>query len=211
VTDSPVDPRDLRVSDDERNHVVGLLQKAIGLGLITLDEFTTRTDVALAAKTRSELNAVLVDLPGLVRTDAPVPEPQSEGPQRLELRSNMTKLTRTGRWVVPPELLVHSTMSGCVLDFTVAKIDHEVVVIECEVQAAHVKLVLPPESTVDTDALRVSAGVLSNKVRRGRRGRPHFVVRGYVRGGGVQVKRPWAIRIGSFVVQFPLKIQRDSD
>jgi hypothetical protein len=106
---------------------------------------------------------------------------------------------------------VHSTMSACVLDFTVAKIDHEVVVIECEVQAAHVKLVLPPESTVDTDSLRVSAGVLSNKVRRGRQGRPHFVVRGYVRGGGVQVKRPWAIRIGPFVVQFPLKIQRDAD
>jgi hypothetical protein len=209
VTDSPVDPRDIRVSDDERNHVVGLLQKAIGQGLITLDEFTTRTDVALAAKTRSELNSVLIDLPGLVRTDAPVPEP--EGPQRLELRSNMTKLTRNGRWVVPRELLVHSTMSACVLDFTVAKIAHEVVVIECEVQAAHVKLVLPPESTVDTDSLRVSAGALSNKVRRGRQGRPHFVVRGYVRGGGVRIKRPWAIRIGSFVVQFPLKIQRDSD
>jgi hypothetical protein len=210
VTDSPVDPRDFRVSDEERNHVVGLLQKAIGQGLITLDEFTVRTDVALAAKTRSELNGVLVDLPGLVRTDAPeAAEP--EAPQRLELRSNMTKLTRGGRWVVPPELLVHSTMSACILDFTVAKIDHDVVVIECEVQAAHVKLVLPPESTVDTDSLRVSAGVLSNKVRRGRRGRPHFVVRGYVRGGGVQVKRPWAIRIGRFVVQFPLKIQRDAD
>ena len=190
--------------------MVGLLQKAIGQGLITLDEFTARTDVALAAKTRSELNGVLVDLPGLVRTDAQATA-EPEEPQRLELRSNMTKLTRSGRWVVPPELLVHSTMSACILDFTVAKIDHEVVVIECEVQAAHVKLVLPPESTVDTDSLRVSAGVLSNKVRRGRRGRPHFVVRGYVRGGGVQVKRPWAIRIGPFVVQFPLKIQRDAD
>jgi hypothetical protein len=210
VTGSPVDPRDLRVSDEERNHVVGLLQKAIGQGLITLDEFTARTDVALAAKTRSELNGVLVDLPGLVRTDAPAAA-EPDAPQRLELRSNMTKLTRNGRWVVPPELLVHSTMSACILDFTVAKIEHDVVVIECEVQAAHVKLVLPPESTVDTDSLRVSAGVLSNKVRRGRRGRPHFVVRGYVRGGGVQVKRPWAIRIGPFVVQFPLKIQRDAD
>ncbi|MBP2321874.1 hypothetical protein JOF56_002259 [Kibdelosporangium banguiense] len=209
MTEPPVDPRDFRVSDDERNHVVSLLQKAIGQGLITLDEFATRTDAALAAKTRSELNAVLVDLPGLVRTDAPATEPA--GPQRLELRSNMTKLTRTGRWVVPPELVVHSTMSGCVLDFTVAKIDHDVVVIECEVHAAHVKLVLPPESTVDTDSLRVSAGKLSNKVRRGRQGRPHFVVRGTVLGGVVQVKRPWAIRIGPFVVQFPLKVLRDSD
>nr|BFE47292.1 hypothetical protein GCM10017745_07190 [Saccharothrix mutabilis subsp. capreolus] len=45
------DPRQWRVSDAEREHVVGVLQKAIGRGLITLDEFTERADTALAAKT----------------------------------------------------------------------------------------------------------------------------------------------------------------
>ncbi|GAA5106207.1 hypothetical protein GCM10025762_10110 [Haloechinothrix salitolerans] len=66
-----VNPRDLRVSDAEREHVVSLLQRAIGRGLIDLDEFTERTDIAYNAMTRGQLNIVLADLPGLVHVDAP--------------------------------------------------------------------------------------------------------------------------------------------
>ncbi|MPY82642.1 MAG: DUF1707 domain-containing protein [Actinophytocola sp.] len=68
-----VDPRDLRVSDTEREHVVNLLQRAIGRGLIDLDEFTERTDIAYNAMTRGQLNVVLADLPGLVHSGAPRP------------------------------------------------------------------------------------------------------------------------------------------
>ncbi|MGH8917408.1 MAG: DUF1707 SHOCT-like domain-containing protein, partial [Acidimicrobiales bacterium] len=50
----PLTARDIRVSDDEREHVVGVLQKAIGLGMLNLDEFTERTDRALASRTRGE-------------------------------------------------------------------------------------------------------------------------------------------------------------
>ena len=74
------DPRELRVSDAEREYVVGLLQKAIGRGMLDLDEFTERTDIALAARNRGQLNAVLADLPGLVHRDAvvaPVGPPRS--------------------------------------------------------------------------------------------------------------------------------------
>ncbi|HYS41922.1 MAG TPA: DUF1707 domain-containing protein, partial [Pseudonocardiaceae bacterium] len=65
----------MRVSDAERQHVADLLQKAVGRGLITLDEFTERTDRALAARTRGELNGVLVDLVDL-RPAAVVPTEQ---------------------------------------------------------------------------------------------------------------------------------------
>ena len=61
-----IDPRELRVSDAEREHVAGLLNKALARGLIDLDEFSTRLGAALAARTRGELNAVVVDLPGVV-------------------------------------------------------------------------------------------------------------------------------------------------
>ena len=62
--------RDLRVSDREREHVVELLKTAIGRGLIDLDEFSERADTAYAARTRGELNKVLVDLPGLSHPEA---------------------------------------------------------------------------------------------------------------------------------------------
>jgi hypothetical protein len=61
-----VNPRELRVSNAEREHVAGLLHKALARGLIDLEEFSTRIAAALAARTRAELNAVVIDLPGVV-------------------------------------------------------------------------------------------------------------------------------------------------
>ncbi len=63
------------MSDAEREHVGILLQRAVGQGMLSLGEFTERLDTALAARTRSELNAVLADLPG-IRIVAPVAAPQ---------------------------------------------------------------------------------------------------------------------------------------
>lgn len=60
-----VDPRDLRVSDAERSHVLQLLERATGRGLIDIEEYTERSGRVIEARTRGELNAVLVDLPGL--------------------------------------------------------------------------------------------------------------------------------------------------
>jgi hypothetical protein len=67
-----INPRDLRVSDAEREHVAGLLNRALERGLLDLDEFSTRLTAAMAARTRGELNALLLDLPGVVvRVDRP--------------------------------------------------------------------------------------------------------------------------------------------
>jgi hypothetical protein len=59
-------PRELRVSDAEREHVANLLHRALERGLIDLEVFGTKVSAALEARTRGELNAVLVDLPGVV-------------------------------------------------------------------------------------------------------------------------------------------------
>ncbi|WP_207925864.1 DUF1707 domain-containing protein [Actinocrispum wychmicini] len=61
-----IDPRDLRVSDAEREHVAGLLNRALERGLIDLDGFSSRIAAAMEARTRAELNGVLIDLPGVV-------------------------------------------------------------------------------------------------------------------------------------------------
>lgn len=60
-----IDPRDLRVSDAERSHVLQLLERATGRGLIDIEEYTERSGRVIEARTRGELNAVLIDLPGL--------------------------------------------------------------------------------------------------------------------------------------------------
>ncbi|HEY0450007.1 DUF1707 SHOCT-like domain-containing protein [Actinophytocola sp.] len=202
----PVDPRELRVSDAERTHVVGVLQKAIGHGMLSLDEFTARTDVALAAKTRAELNAVLVDLPGVTHEDpnAPVRE------QPVELRANMSTLKRVGQWTVPRELIIRNKLGSTELDFTEAKIQHAEVRIRLEVSGGSVKLLLPEHASVVTDDVNVIAGSIKDKVGAGK-GRPRFVLAGTVTMGSVQLRRASYVRIGSLLFRSPWKISRAAD
>ncbi|SDH63421.1 protein of unknown function [Lentzea fradiae] len=172
-------PRELRVSDAEREHVVGLLNKAVGRGMITLDEFTVRTDTALGAKTRAELNAVLVDLPGMVNTEA--------ARARTELKNTMSTTTRKGHWVVPQELVIRNTLGTTNLDFTAADVP-PVVNIDLDVSLGTVKLLVPAGSSVNIDAVEVTAGELKDKVHSSA-GNPHFQIKGSVRGGTVVIKR----------------------
>ena len=106
---------DLRASDAERDHVIDLLQRAVGQGMLDLDEFSERTDAVLSASTRSEVNAVLLDLPDLVPD-----EPRTTKADVLVLRSMLSEVTRSGRWHVPNRVLITSRLGVTRLDFTQA-------------------------------------------------------------------------------------------
>ncbi|KJK47248.1 hypothetical protein UK23_20855 [Lentzea aerocolonigenes] len=173
------DPRDLRVSDPEREHVVSLLNKAVGRGMITLDEFTTRTDTALAAVTRADLNAVLIDLPGMVNNEL--------AHARTELKNTMGTTVRKGHWVVPRELVIRNTLGSTNLDFTQAEVP-PLVNVDLDVSLGSVKLVLPAGSSVNVDGVEITAGELKDKVHNAV-GNPHFQLKGAVRGGSVVIKR----------------------
>ena len=196
----PLPARDLRVSDDERRHVVGLLERATGRGMIDLDEFTARVDTALSARTRGELNAVLVDLPGLVHPERPTgptatrpaaprratPAPPS-GDGEL-LTAQLGSVTRRGHWQVPEALRIHLAMGSAELDFTEADVP-ATVQIELDVTAGSVELRLPENSRVDRNALTSTLTSVEEKVRGDGSG-PLFVLRGSVRVSSVEVKGP---------------------
>jgi uncharacterized protein DUF1707 len=203
VTDnSPVDPTKLRVSDAEREHVVEVLQKAIGHGLISLDEFSDRTDTALAAKTRGELNSVLVDLPGLTHADN---APAAAAPPQIELRSTMSALKRSGSWTVPQRLLIRSRMGSTELDFTDAVINSQRVEIELDVAGGSVELLFAENAGVTSSDVVMTMGSLKDK-RPKESGTPQFVITGAVRAGSVEIRRPKYVRIGAMVLRFPWKV-----
>jgi hypothetical protein len=202
----PVDPRELRVSDAERTHVVEVLQKAIGHGMLSLDEFTARTDTALAARTRAELNAVVVDLAGVTHTDRDAPVRSKP----VELRANMSKLKRTGQWQVPRELVVRNRLGSTELDFSETKIEHAEVRITLDVSGGSVRMLLPEHATVDTDGVQMVAGSLKDKVG-GRTGRPKFVIAGKITAGSLKIRRASYVRIGSLVIRSPWKMSWASD
>jgi hypothetical protein len=200
----PLTERDLRVSDDEREHVVGVLQKAIGLGMLTLDEFTERTDQALAARTRGELNTVLADLPGLMHPGAapqyapPAGVPVDYAPrayapgQRLELNAKYSSLQRSGPWQVPPALVVRNKYGSTRLDFTEAHVGTPVVEIELDSKWGSVELIIPPHAAVDYNSItEIKFGSLDDKTgSNGRAGSPRYVLTGRVHGGSLVIRHP---------------------
>ncbi|MGW6930087.1 DUF1707 SHOCT-like domain-containing protein [Lentzea sp. NPDC054927] len=167
------------MSDAEREHVVSLLNKAVGRGMISLDEFTARTDTALAAVTRADLNTVLLDLPGMVNNEL--------AHARTELKNTMSTTTRKGHWVVPRELVIRNTLGTTNLDFTAADVP-PVVNVDLDVSLGTVKLLLPAGSSVNADGVEITAGELKDKVHNSV-GNPHFQLKGSVRGGTVVIKR----------------------
>jgi len=202
-----VNPRELRVSDAEREHVVSVLQKAIGHGMLSLEEFTERTDIALAARTRGELNAVLVDLQG-------VRHPDGQGAMReepVELRSNMSSLKRDGKWQVPQSMVITNRLGSTDLDFTEAVIDHAEVSIQLNVSGGSVKLLLPERASVDTNDVKVMAGSVKDKNKGGGSGRPRFVLSGFVTAGSLTIRRASYVRIGSVLIRSPWKISWAND
>ncbi|RLK60234.1 DUF1707 SHOCT-like domain-containing protein [Actinokineospora cianjurensis] len=202
---APINPRDLRVSDAEREHVVGILQKAIGHGMLTLDEFTARTDIALAAKTRADLNTVLVDLPGVVNREPG--SPTSIPPQ--EFRARMSSIKREGAWHVPREMVVHNWMGSSEFDFTEAVIQHPEVKIKLDVTGGSVELLLPANSGCVADDVEVIAGKVENKVGASQGG-PVFVLTGRLKAGSVKIRRPSYTRIGSLTIRKPWRISWDT-
>jgi hypothetical protein len=195
-----MDPRELRVSDAEREHVGELLQRAVGQGRLTVAEFTERLDTAMAARTRGELNAVLVDLPGFTLSRPPTHEV-------LELSHHLGELNRRGPWRVPPRVRLVGHFGSSLLDFTEAVFSTPTINLELDKTAGSTTIIVPDGATVDTNGLRVTVGsVKDSTVRRISPGPVHFVISGRATMGEVRIAHPRQWRLGPLTVHRPFRL-----
>ncbi|HEY2224635.1 DUF1707 SHOCT-like domain-containing protein, partial [Actinomycetospora sp.] len=209
--DLPPSPADLPVDHDDREHVVGLLQEAVSRGLLGTLEFDRRSGLATTARTRRELNGLVVDLPlehpdrarartaAESRPRAATPPPDDtraayaagDTSGTVALHAAMSSIKRSGAWAVPRRLEIDGWMGSAELDLTEAVIDHEVVEIDVDMTLGSVELRLPDTASASLDAVSATAGSVEDKRRSGRAaGRPHVVVTGKVAFGSVEVKGP---------------------
>lgn len=151
-----MDPRMLRVSDAEREHVVGLLQKAVGRGLITLEEFSARTDRALAAQTRGELNSVLIDLPDVRHREPATGEP-------MFLSTGAGTVRQNGRWLVPNVIIAKCGMGTLIIDFTHADCRHREVTLSATCGSGTITAIVPRGWTVVMVEAITTWGAVVNK------------------------------------------------
>ena len=176
----PVPRPDVTPAEQERT--IAALQAAVGRGLITLDEFSARTDRVLAATTSVELATVIADLPPLVTRAALADEP-------LRISTVGTKMGRRGRWTVPSRIVIEARHTKVTLDFREATFPHAVVTVDLATAHSTVLLVLPPEVGVDVESVHPNRTKLPESSRPSDTG-PILSLRGETAYGRVKVRRP---------------------
>jgi Domain of unknown function (DUF1707) len=147
---------ELRASHEDRDRVVELLRTAAGDGRLTADELDERLEVALTARTHSELAVLTADLPAATGGVVSGPAPEAKDLVRIDCRSGSAK--RDGGWVVPQRIEVKVTSGHVRLDFTHAVITRSALHIDAEVRSGDLTLVTRPGIAVDTDDVAIRSG-----------------------------------------------------
>ena len=203
MTGPAIDPRDFRVSDDERSHVLRLLERATGRGLIDLAEYQRRSAVVVRAATRAELNATVVDLPGLqiagrsldAATAAAAPRvvPGFSGAVAagaLELTGWGSRSFK-GHWSVPAAIVIGGFGSATRLDFSQATLTSTQVTIEFRSNfGGATELIVPRGSSVRFEGLSMRGGSVNNKIAPGGVGVLDLTLTGVKKGGAVTICHP---------------------
>lgn len=186
----------MRVGDADREHVAGLLQRAVGEGMLTLDEFSDRMDVAMAARTRGDLEPVLADLPDMRLNPAQRHAPPPSVAAPLPISVTMSSVRRSGHWHVPDRITLKSRFSDVTLDFTQADVRSPVLTIDVDDICSGTDIILPDDFTADINALNCLGGSATCRATTSPpTGRVHVVIRGRVRFGALTVKHPFASRL----------------
>ena len=201
-----IDPKQLRVSDDERSHVLALLEKATGQGLIDLSEYSRRSEQVIAARTRADLNVVLVDLPGLrlagrtvsdASTVTSRPGPTGPGYSGAPAAGAAPVMELTGwgsrsfkgHWLVPAHIVIGGFGASTRLDFSQATLTSSSVVVEFRSNfGGSTELVLPRGGTVRFDGLTMRGGGVNNKIPPGGGGVLDLHLTGVKTGGSITVR-----------------------
>jgi len=174
----------MRISDADRNGTLRRLHNAVALGLIDIDEFEERSALVSQARLRTDLDALVGDLPGpgaIVTTAT----------DRVELRGVRTIGLRQGEWIVPTRLALHRRMGSVDLDLTRARFAGPIVVIELDLKFGGLDIRLPDGASASIDDVEVVVGS-ENDHRRDApaEGTPHVILTGKVVCGSVDIRGP---------------------
>ncbi|GIH95182.1 DUF1707 domain-containing protein [Planobispora siamensis] len=180
--------RDLRVSHEERDAVAEKLRVAAGDGRLTMEELDQRLEVALAARTYGELEAVLRDLPAAPGVATPTPVSK----ELVQLKTGSGQIRRDGVWAVPRRMEVEIGSGHAILDFTQAVLTQPTMELSVAIGSGQLLLIVPPGVAADVDSVTVRSGSIRQRARL-EPGAPVdllVTVSGSVKSGSVVVRRP---------------------
>jgi hypothetical protein len=148
---------------DRREQVIARLSDGYATELFDMDELERRLDLAHAASTVAELEALVSDLAPVTSTAlVPMSAQAIDDPRRAEtkkLRVIISSVERHGRWTVPRTLEVRVFWGNVVLDFREASLGAGVTKIDVRVTMGNLELILPPQLAIDVDVSSFAGNV----------------------------------------------------
>ncbi|NUR63230.1 MAG: DUF1707 and DUF2154 domain-containing protein [Catenulispora sp.] len=196
----PIDPRQLRVSDSERETVAEQLRVAAGDGRLDLDELEDRITAVYSAKTYAELEPITRDLPAGTAArgaaSAPAPAPTTRGRWRVGLKPGRTKTVvvmsgsgSKGKWVVPKRYRAFAWMGGIELDLRDADFEDMEVTIKASTWMGGIGIIVPEGLNVHVHGFGFMGAYSGTPGGEADPTAPTVHIRGFAFMGAVDVKR----------------------
>jgi hypothetical protein len=155
----------VRASDAERDAVVGRLNRAVGEGRLTMDEFSGRLELAYAARTRGDLDPLLRDLPadsgGAVPAVTSGTAAVSGGGQGSDTHWNISPIggiRHRGHWRVPRHTVAIGILGGVDVDLSEAELAAPEVMITKVSIIGGVSVRVPPGVRVEVSNFSILGG-----------------------------------------------------
>lgn len=142
---------ELRASDAERERAVSRLRDGTAEGRLTLEEFTERMHAAYEARTRTELDRLVGDLPEQPAARVGVPPSRSRG----WIVSVMGNTARRGRWRVAEQTNAVALMGNATIDLRDAVLSGPEVEITVFCCMGNVHVLVPDGVEVDLSAVAI--------------------------------------------------------
>lgn len=186
----------MRASDADRDRAIEILAAASAEGRLSPEEYSERSDAALAARTHGDLARLTDDLPAGPALATPAAGSPGNVAARPEtITAVLGNESRKGHWVVPPHLAVRSVLGDCHLEMQDATIGQQVTTVDVTARFGAVTIFVPDGTDVRLTGRAVLSGKSSDLTARPRPGAPVLVVHCDLFCSAVNVRRPdWRMR-----------------
>jgi hypothetical protein len=141
----------LRASDGEREQTVEFLRAHAADGRLTLEEFAERVEVAYAARTRTELDALVGDLPGDASGSPPL---DRHRPKRFTGVA-FGSVERRGRWRLPRFAALAVIFGDADIDLRTAEFEGGLATIAALLLFGNADFYVPTGADIDLGGLTV--------------------------------------------------------
>lgn len=189
-TTSGGDSGGIRASDAERDATVERLRDAAGEGRLTLEEFSDRMEQATAARTRTELDQLVTDLPAAATGSGTgtVAAPGSPDGPTWHV-SPIGGLSVSGPWRMGRHVVVISVIGGADLDLSQAELAARDVTLTKVSIIGGVHARIPHGIRVDASGLSLLGGTSVEGAPDPGPGAPTIHIRAFSIIGGIRIRR----------------------